>query len=468
VRIWSTQANRGKTGTTYSVRWKVGRRRHHKTFATAKLAESFRSDLVVASRRGEPFDERSGLPAALAPTTVPVTWYRHACAFVDLKWPHASPRHRKGIAEGLITATIASAMRSPGAPSGDLERRALLRWAFNTSARRGLSIDRAVCPEEFVETLRWLDNNTPTLDEIARPAILRPVLDALALRLDGSPASASTVARKRSAVHSALAYAVELEFLATHPMDRIHSPRAQHTDVVDRRVVVNPQQAASLLQAVRTIHPSLEAYFACLYYAGLRPAEARHLRESNIRLPEAGWGSLHLEGSTPTAGGEWTDSGKSDEDRQLKHRTRKDTREVPASPELVAILRRHLARFPSGPDGRIFVTRTGRAGTPLAGPYATPQSMGIVYRVWDQARREYLSPLLYSSPLARRPYDLRHAAVSLWLNAGVPATQVAEWAGHSVNVLLRVYAKCIYGQDEAAKQRVQAALESAGSLGRDG
>lgn len=25
---------------------------------------------------------------------------------------------------------------------------------------------------------------------------------------------------------------------------------------------------------------------------------------------------------------------------------------------------------------------------------------------------------------------------------------MAEWAGHSVNVLLRVYAKCVYGQDE--------------------
>jgi len=65
--------------------------------------------------------------------------------------------------------------------------------------------------------------------------------------------------------------------------------------------------------------------------------------------------------------------------------------------------------------------------------------------------------------LARRPYDLRHAAVSLWLNAGVPATQVAEWAGHSVNVLLRVYAKCIYGQDEAVRQRVQVALADAHS-----
>jgi hypothetical protein len=42
-----------------------------------------------------------------------------------------------------------------------------------------------------------------------------------------------------------------------------------------------------------------------------------------------------------------------------------------------------------------------------------------------------------------RPYDLRHVAVSTRLNAGVPAAPVDEWAGHSVDVLLRVYAKCI-------------------------
>ncbi|GAA1821463.1 hypothetical protein GCM10009835_47590 [Planosporangium flavigriseum] len=62
------------------------------------------------------------------------------------------------------------------------------------------------------------------------------------------------------------------------------------------------------------------------------------------------------------------------------------------------------------------------------------------------------------SPLAARPYDLRHAAVSLWLNAGVPATQVAEWAGHSVHVLLKVYAKCIEGQDDVARRRIGEAL----------
>jgi integrase len=64
----------------------------------------------------------------------------------------------------------------------------------------------------------------------------------------------------------------------------------------------------------------------------------------------------------------------------------------------------------------------------------------------------------YESPLARRPYDLRHACVSTWLNGGVPPTQVAKWAGHSVDVLLRIYASCLEGQDEIAKRRITEAL----------
>ena len=47
--------------------------------------------------------------------------------------------------------------------------------------------------------------------------------------------------------------------------------------------------------------------------------------------------------------------------------------------------------------------------------------------------------------------------MSTWLNAGVPASQVAEWAGHSVDVLLRVYAKCISGQQAEAKRRIEEA-----------
>jgi predicted amino acid racemase len=48
--------------------------------------------------------------------------------------------------------------------------------------------------------------------------------------------------------------------------------------------------------------------------------------------------------------------------------------------------------------------------------------------------------------------------VSLWLNAGVPATEVAERAGHGVDVLLRVYAKCLDGGQQLANERIQQTL----------
>jgi hypothetical protein len=61
-------------------------------------------------------------------------------------------------------------------------------------------------------------------------------------------------------------------------------------------------------------------------------------------------------------------------------------------------------------------------------------------RVFHMARAEAFTGPEAASLLARRPYDLRSVAVSTWLNAGVPAAQVAAWAGHSPDVLMRVYA----------------------------
>jgi hypothetical protein len=37
-----------------------------------------------------------------------------------------------------------------------------------------------------------------------------------------------------------------------------------------------------------------------------------------------------------------------------------------------------------------------------------------------------------------------------------------EWAGHSVAILLKVYAKCIDGQDQIAKRRIEDALRGPG------
>ncbi len=68
------------------------------------------------------------------------------------------------------------------------------------------------------------------------------------------------------------------------------------------------------------------------------------------------------------------------------------------------------------------------------------------------------TPEVLASPLAGTPYDLRHAMLSTWLNGGVPPTDVAEWAGNSVEVLLSVYAKCLDGGDAMKRKLVEAAL----------
>jgi hypothetical protein len=73
---------------------------------------------------------------------------------------------------------------------------------------------------------------------------------------------------------------------------------------------------------------------------------------------------------------------------------------------------RHIARYDTGraeravPGGRLF---RGTRGGML--------SESVYGRAWHAARNAALSPELTATALARRPYDLRHAALSLWLNA---------------------------------------------------
>jgi integrase len=322
----------------------------------------------------------------------------------------------------------------------------LYTWAFNKARR-----DAGPPPDGLAPTVKWLAANTVKLTELTDAAIVRKALDLLATRLDGKSAAATTVARKRAVFYGALRYAVELRLLDAHPMEHVQWIAPKSTDEVDRRSVVNPKQALALLAAVHDREPRLVAFFACMYYAALRPAEALHLRVDECELPEKGWGWLRLTGSTQHVGQDWGEDGGVREDRELKHRAKTATRDVPAPPALVRVLRWHIAEYGCARDGRLFVSTGWRSG---------PVSLGTYTRVWRQARKAALTPAQQRSPLAKVPYHLRHAAVSLWLNAGVPATQVAEWAGHSVHVLLKVYAKCIDGQDEAARRRIEAALST--------
>ncbi|WP_246002749.1 tyrosine-type recombinase/integrase [Allorhizocola rhizosphaerae] len=259
------------------------------------------------------------------------------------------------------------------------------------------------------------------------------------------------VSRQRKILNTAIEYAVELKALAANPIPALKwtAPKVSHN--VDRRSVANPTQARTLLHAVRAYGrtgPRVVAFFGCLYFAALRPEEAVSLAKHNLSLPKEGWGELHLEMAEPHAGKEWTDNGKNRDRRQLKQRAVGEGRTVPCPPELTALLHWHMETFGTTPDGRLF--RGERNGEELP--------KGTINRAWREARKTVFTPDVLASPLAATPYDLRHAAVSTWLNAGVPPADVAAWAGHSVEILLKIYAKCLDGGAELLRKRIQAAL----------
>ncbi|WP_432931993.1 tyrosine-type recombinase/integrase [Microbispora sp. CA-135349] len=445
VKFWETRRNKSSKKPSYEVRWKVGGREKSKSFGTKALADNWLSDLRQAAKRGEAFDVETGLPESMLKAKKARTWFAFAVAYVETRWPHSAAKSREGMTDALSNVTPVLTSDRPGRPDDETLRRALREYAF-------IPADRRPAPSpEITAALRWLEAASLPLTALEDAKYARAALDALALLLDGKAAATSTFRRKRAVFHHALEYAVELEELSANPLDRVKLRRPKTSGEVDRRSVVNPAQARELLVALtycgRTRGPMLAAMFACMYFGGLRPAEAAGLREKDCHLPSSGWGLLTLEKTRPQSGKRFTDSGEGFDERGLKHRAEGITRIVPIPPELVAILRTHLETYGTAKDGRLFRTRTG--GVISASAYA---------KIWKEARTYALTPEQVASPLAARPYDLRHAAVSLWLNAGVHAPEAAEHAGHGIDVMLRVYAKCIDGQREIANQRIQAAL----------
>jgi integrase len=163
---------------------------------------------------------------------------------------------------------------------------------------------------------------------------VRLALAACATTLTGKVAAGSTQRRTRSVFYNALGYAVELSHLAANPVDRIQWTTPAVAQTVDRRVVISPAQAVTLLAPVRGLSDRgqhLQAFYGCLYYAALRPSEAVMLREADLRLPRIGWGRIDLAASASRAGRAWTDHGATRQERGLKHRAAHETRAIPAA-----------------------------------------------------------------------------------------------------------------------------------------
>lgn len=112
-------------------------------------------------------------------------------------------------------------------------------------------------------------------------------------------------------------------------------------------------------------------------------------------------------------------------------------------PALGDRLRTHLHRWPD--DGMLFRNVHGRPMTPSS-----------YNPIWQRARAAAWADRPELSPPT--VHDLRHAAATMMLQAGVPPAEVARRLGHSIDILLRVHAGVLVEERDRSNELIDREL----------
>jgi integrase len=466
VRFWKIEVRPGRRS-PYRVHWIVAGHRFTESFATRALADSFRAQLRMAANNGEAFDVETGLPLSLLRAHTDLSFLDHARDYLAFAWTNIAAKSRVSILETLTRVLPVVTRDLPGAPDPAVLRKAL--WKHLNQGEHAGELDEAEA-----RALMWLEKASRPMSVFRDESLVCDVLDALAVNLDGTRSAPEYFSRRRRVLHRVLGYAVRKKRLDSNPVSTHNLPESwiapeSPDDAIDPRSVGTPSLIAAMLVACSYIGftqgPRFVGFYACMYYAMMRPSEVAALTKDGCYLPERGWGYLTFADASPAPGRAFTDDGQVHEHRGLKGRTkgrpnpggraRRPTRRVPVPPELVLLLREHIARFGTAPDGRLFRSEKGN-----------PIQPSTWWQVWQKVRALSLTPAQAATALMRRPYDLRHSGVTWRLNSNVPPTEVAAWAGHSVEVLMRVYARCMTGMEDVWITRMDQVLHLQDPAGR--
>lgn len=425
VRVFGVQDRRSAgRAKPWVVRWEVDGRRTSRAFKTKALADRYRSELVVADDRGEPFDRVTGEPVSWSSDAPDLSVYDWAQRWVAEQWAEWQPRTRSSAIEALSRfVVLAVSARAGAVPPG-----------ARSYLKRVLSPDVAADPDDECE--RWLVGASSPLTDLSRQNLALVEIE-LGKALDGGQLAPSTAGRYRKVAKACIRRAVELEVLGAdpwppQPKGRRHRKALRQRSTVDVRRLPDPETMRCAIDAIETHQPGSRTYkvmTAVAYYAGLRPSEVVMLRPSALTLPAEGWGRI--------------DVVEADVDFDVSGEPKTGPRSVPIPPALVAMLREWADERSLRSDDLLFRTRNGNR----------PTSSNWL-RAWHRALRSIDQPTL-------RVYDCRHAAATTWLQAGVSLGEVARRLGHSVETLVSTYVGALASDEETANQRIENRLNSA-------
>ena len=412
VRIWSVQDRRASANyrkRPWVVRWRVGARTFERTFHTRREADHFRSELLVAQRSGEQFDESSGEPASWMATTTPLVheWVRR---WLAEQWDEWQPRSRRGAVEEM--SRFIPLLVRPAAPEPPVDVRLYLKEAL----RPGVDTD------ERVE--RWLDRWCYQLDQLDR-SLLADVDRRLGIGVTGRALAPTTALRYRKAARACIRRAVDLEVIDRDPWPppmrgakNRKVRRKARSRAIDIKRLPDPATMQQALDAMLNPHPASRLYHtmtSILAHGGLRPSEVVMLRPRALVLPPDGWGTIEVV--------------EADIDFDVPGDPKTGDRSVPIPADLVSLLDSWLASGAFEPGDLLFRSVHGNRPSPSN---------------WRRAWHLGLAKIDHE-PL--RPYDCRHFAATCWLHAGVPLREVARRMGHSVETLVATYVGALKGDE---------------------
>ena len=151
-----------------------------------------------------------------------VTWYQHAVAYAEMKWPHLAPHSRASLADALATVTPLLTRETGRRPAGG----DCAPPCTDMPSTPGGASD---APGSGHRQRAGLGGAGIPAGQPARRPARHPRCPGRAVHAAGRlPAAANTIARKRAVFHGALGYAVELGLLPANPIGlvRWRAPRA--------------------------------------------------------------------------------------------------------------------------------------------------------------------------------------------------------------------------------------------------
>jgi len=263
-----------------------------------------------------------------------------------------------------------------------------------------------------------------------KPLVIQELYDDLASRI-----SARTIRYIHAVLSSSLKQAVKWRILSENPATQVDLPKKQRREML---AITSDQVKRFLNAAFENKHFIL---FCLLIETGLRPSECLGLLRSDIDIS----GTLTVQRTLI-----WKRDGASYYFGTTK--TKQSRRSIPLSPQLLELLRHHLAkqgaaRLRAGKEykdqGLLFA---GDNGQPL-------REHNLIVR--------HFKPILEKANLSKkiRMYDLRHSCATILLEKGEHPKVVAERLGHSSVILtLDVYSHVLPNMQKSASNKIAAAM----------